>query len=131
MPLVELKNAWAAGQEISASKLDDLRKLCNENRVFSGGDNVIVQKSSATGTRISLDLSKDINMKWNKVVVFKNQNGLSVKTVAGTQTAFIRVHYADDQAGLVEYCDGTSVENWAPGTQEYRVSDLPKVLFVP
>ena len=129
MPLVELKNTWAAGQDISASKLDDLRKLCNENRVFSGGDNVIVQKSSATGTRISLDLSKD--MEWNRVVVFKNQNGLRVTAVAGSATQYVRVHVSDDQAGLVEYCDGTSLQNWGAGTMEFRISDLRGALYVP
>ena len=64
------------------------------------------------------------NRGWNGIVIFKSLSGQQA-TATGTPTAFILIHKSDSVKGTVEYCDGTNEQSWLPGTECWKISNLP------
>ena len=69
---------------------------------------------------------------WNGIIIQKLNNGVQWSgTPAGTPTSFIRIHYADELAFLVEYSDGTDLQNWPDKCQVYDITQVSGAITVP
>lgn len=69
------------------------------------------------------------------VVVFKTQaqpgKRVLMADFIGTPTGYIRCWYGGTNAGLVEFSDGSDLDNWPIGAQVFSLSELSGACYVP
>jgi len=125
-----LFNALATGATQYGVCLDSIQNGCCGRVVVSGvvqaiGDvpnaSVLWTDGAPGGYRI---VQLGAGGSWNGIVIFKSLSGQQA-TPTGTPTQFILIHKSDSLKGTVEYSAGTNEQSWLPGTEEWRVSNLP------